>query len=69
LFAADEPGQSPIPQRIAYTSTSVTIEVFKPEDNGGDETNDHELWVDGGAPNTNFTKIESHTDAVQEYKA
>jgi hypothetical protein len=44
-FAASKPGRPEPPQYISSTSTSITLEFAKVEDNGGTEISSYRMWV------------------------
>jgi hypothetical protein len=65
-FAADIPGKSQAPERVAFDRTSITVRMFAPEYTGGDEVTSYELYIDGGEPNTPFVKVQTYSDADGE---
>jgi hypothetical protein len=66
LYAANVPAQSTTPSRVSFDSSQITVQMYAPEDTGGDDVITYELHRDDGTVNSAFVKVQTYADAGGE---
>jgi len=60
IKAATKPQRPPAPTFYSATSTSVTINMYRSSEDGGDLILDYELWRNTGGSSTTYVNVTSY---------
>jgi hypothetical protein len=67
LFAASVPDKPAPMERLSFSSSEIELQIYAPQETGGNDVTFYELWVDNGFENTQFRNITSYDGQSLSY--